>query len=501
MLTYAQFHLIFILPVLLILFLVTWRDVRQGKPFSGRVDASSTYALGGIAALLAVALIYTTPWDNYLVFKEVWGYPPGRVLMTIGYVPIEEYAFFILQTLLTSTLFFVLARRVPAQAATTRVHAAWSTRVAGSVLFLLIAAAGLLALSTNAGTYVGLILIWGMPVLAFQWLFGGDLIVRSWRLVVPATLIPTVYLWVADTIAILDGIWWISPQLSSGLKLGPLPVEEALFFLLTNTFVTFGLSLYMHPDADARLQTIQERLKQARWWQGVFMLWLISMIVTPLLPAAFTQLTYLSTSLLAVTVLAYVLQQHGQASWALFLLAISYGWLIEWIGKTTGLPFGVYDYANKGPHVAGVPLFVPLGWWAFTMIAMTIAPAKYLTLITPLILVIWDLSLDPLMVTQGFWAFTPAGNYYGVPISNFIGWYVAGFILVALIQRISPTLKPHLMRAPQPMYLIFMIQAFLMSTGLLYYRMPIAAIITFISMSIIMYLRLTPAHPRVHTRP
>jgi len=53
-------------------------------------------------ALIGLSVLYTTPWDNYLVATRVWYYDPALVLNAIiGYVPIEEYTFFILQTILT----------------------------------------------------------------------------------------------------------------------------------------------------------------------------------------------------------------------------------------------------------------------------------------------------------------------------------------------------------------------------------------------------------------
>jgi lycopene beta-cyclase len=71
-----------------------------------------------LALHAVIAFVYTTPWDNYLVYREVWGYPPGRVLGTIGYVPVEEYAFFVIQTLATG-LFAVRGGAGPAGRSTT----------------------------------------------------------------------------------------------------------------------------------------------------------------------------------------------------------------------------------------------------------------------------------------------------------------------------------------------------------------------------------------------
>ncbi|MBN8501714.1 MAG: lycopene cyclase domain-containing protein, partial [Sphingomonadales bacterium] len=54
-----------------------------------------------ILVQVVIAVVYTTPWDNYLVATRVWWYNPGLVTgFVIGYVPIEEYTFFVLQTVL-----------------------------------------------------------------------------------------------------------------------------------------------------------------------------------------------------------------------------------------------------------------------------------------------------------------------------------------------------------------------------------------------------------------
>lgn len=65
-----------------------------------------------LLGLAVIAVIYTTPWDNYLVATGVWYYDPQLVLnQTIGYVPVEEYAFFILQAFLTGLFGVWLSRR------------------------------------------------------------------------------------------------------------------------------------------------------------------------------------------------------------------------------------------------------------------------------------------------------------------------------------------------------------------------------------------------------
>jgi len=87
--TYLQFLILF---VCIPLGLLGWRLRRRLR----RLD------LVMLVGLAVIAVVCTTPWDNYLVATGVWSYDPRLVLnRTIGYVPIEEYVFFILQTFLT----------------------------------------------------------------------------------------------------------------------------------------------------------------------------------------------------------------------------------------------------------------------------------------------------------------------------------------------------------------------------------------------------------------
>jgi lycopene cyclase domain-containing protein len=65
---------------------------------------------------------------------------------------------------------------------------------------------------------------------------------QSWLI---GTLVPTLYLWVIDRIAIGNGIWRISDAYTTGIQLFGLPIEEATFFLVTNLLVVQGISLLL----------------------------------------------------------------------------------------------------------------------------------------------------------------------------------------------------------------------------------------------------------------
>jgi lycopene beta-cyclase len=471
--TYAQFHITFTLPWLALLAVAASRARRGGMRLAGDLGRGDAFAWGALGVHALIAFLYTTPWDNYLVARGVWGYPPGRVLATLGYVPVEEYAFFLVQTLSTGLALFAFARAWgPLAIALPSPRAGAWLRGSGVAVLLALAAAGVVALGTERGTYVGLITAWALPIVAVQWAFGGDLLVARWRLVATAIAVPTLYLWVADALAIRWSIWWIDPGLTLGLRPLGLPVEEALFFLVTNVLVVFGLVIALHPASMPRLRAI---LAGGRTWRPVLVLWALAMVPAPLVPDTFPVLSYAATALLAAAVLLYAWTRYGRVALLLFALSFGFGVVVEAIGAATGVPFGAYAYTAVGPSILGVPLLVPLGWFAFTIIAIAVAPPGRALLVAPLALVAWDLGLDPLMVDRGFWVFTAGGPYLGVPLSNFVGWYLTGTVLVWLLLRVEPRLANDTSWDLRATYLA---QAFLIGAGLVLFGLPLAAAVS-----------------------
>jgi lycopene cyclase domain-containing protein len=266
-LTYFGFLAIFLLPPLVIVAAINFADHRRGKQLP---DALQTWPLWVVVlAHVLVALIYTTPWDNYLVATQVWWYDPDLVTgLTIGWVPIEEYVFFILQTLLTGFWIGVLARRLkpPAPASTGPDQGRLARRLQiGSTLALLILWLGsalILATGWQPGNYLALILIWALPPIMVQTIFGADILWHQRKLVAVALLSATFYLAAADAVAIQAGTWIINPEKTLGLKLGGvLPIEEFIFFLITNTLVVFGTVLVLSRASHARIPAwVSERM-------------------------------------------------------------------------------------------------------------------------------------------------------------------------------------------------------------------------------------------------
>ncbi|MFB6157284.1 MAG: lycopene cyclase domain-containing protein [Haloferacaceae archaeon] len=198
-----------------------------------RVDALS------VVALMGIAFAYTFAWDGYLIKRGVWWYGEGVVTARLWVIPLGELSFFLLQTALTCLWLYALDPSVdPERPADVR------ARPVGLLVVSALLLAGLALYYTTPGHYLGYVLLWGSPILGFLWFLGGPVIWRERRTVAPAILVPTVYLWIVDRIAIGLGLWTISSRYSTGLAVAGLPVEEMVFFLVTNVLVVFGLVLY-----------------------------------------------------------------------------------------------------------------------------------------------------------------------------------------------------------------------------------------------------------------
>jgi putative membrane protein len=52
-----------------------------------------------------------------------------------------------------------------------------------------------------------------------------------------------------------------------------------------------------------------------------------------------------------------------------------------------------------------------------------------LCLLSALAFTAWDLFLDPQMVGWGFWVWEIPGQYFGIPLSNYLGWIVVSALI------------------------------------------------------------------------
>ncbi|KAJ5561375.1 phytoene synthase [Penicillium sp. DV-2018c] len=211
-----------------------------------------------------IAVIWTIPWDSYLIQTRIWTYPADSVIgYTLFKIPLEEVFFFVIQTYNTSLLYILLGKPLvlPIYLAgpfhLSEHNRLFLWRDIGTLFFSVIAALGIACIYYGEQyTYIGLIITWVSPIMILQWLltYRFLLALPPVNTLVPI-LLPTAYLWLVDTIALRRGTWVIEEgtklnlQLWSGLEIETWILEtaaktylrEALFFFVTNLMIVFGL--------------------------------------------------------------------------------------------------------------------------------------------------------------------------------------------------------------------------------------------------------------------
>ncbi len=230
--TYFEFHLVCTLPLIATLGVLAWR---RGDTLAGPAP------LAGFGITVALAIVYTTPWGSQLIDRGVWWYGEGVVWGSLWSIPAGEYLFFVLQPILT--VLFLCQLSVPTD--TDLALSKWE-RALGAITGLGVGGIGASFLFAGQSTvYLGAILLWAGPIFAIQWAFGWTQLWRARRTVAVAILVPTLYLWIADWAAISLGLWVISDTYTVGIAPLGLPIEEALFFLVTNVFIVQSVVLYL----------------------------------------------------------------------------------------------------------------------------------------------------------------------------------------------------------------------------------------------------------------
>lgn len=125
--------------------------------------------------------------------------------------------------------------------------------------------------------------------------------------------------------------------------------------------------------------------------------------------------------------------------------------LVERLGTATGVPFGRYRYTGAlRPEIGGVPAIVPLAWFAMAVPARATAHAALgdrsstagRVLLGGAALTAWDLFLDPQMVGEGYWRWARGGVYRGIPLTNYLGWFATGTVIMAVLDALLPASVP-----------------------------------------------------------
>ena len=253
--TYFGFLAFLILFPILALSIVGIWERRKGKSIN---DSKIARAIG---IHIVLALLYTTPWDNYLVATGVWFYNPRLISgIVLGYVPIEEYAFFLLETWFVGLWWQIIARRITSLEA---FNPSARLRLGFMAIAILIwlGSAFILINHVKPMNYLSIILFWVIPPMIPQLAFGADILWQHRRLLAWTILPMSLYLSFADSLAIASGTWTINPVQSTGIFVGKLPLEEGVFFFLTVTLISFGMTLLTAKESQPRWMEIKKTFK------------------------------------------------------------------------------------------------------------------------------------------------------------------------------------------------------------------------------------------------
>jgi lycopene cyclase domain-containing protein len=268
--TYFGFLLRFLFIPILVLLAVTYWDNKNNRQISGFRNGRAVWTAIGVHILLAV--IYTTPWDNYLVASGVWHYNPELVSgIVIGYVPIEEYTFFVVETILAGLWWWFLARRLPLPLTANPSPIGREGFIPNKLLvyvstcllaFLWLLSTYLFFFGTDSWTYLSIILFWALPPIILQTLFGADILWHYRKLVIWSIVVPGIYLSLMDIVALKETTWSISPSQTTGiLFFGILPLEEVLFFFITNVLITLGMTLLLATVSQERFAELKKQVQ------------------------------------------------------------------------------------------------------------------------------------------------------------------------------------------------------------------------------------------------
>lgn len=131
-----------------------------------------------------------------------------------------------------------------------------------------------------------------------------------------------------------------------------------------------------------------------------------------------------------------------------FLITFAVSLTFEALSIQTGFPFGLYYYDQlAGPRLFDVPLVIMFAYFSMAYLSWILSNIllnQYSTvikgiqiltvpLIAAFIMTMWDLCMDPLSSTIGsLWVWKEKGPYYGVPVQNYLGWFLVVYIIFQL---------------------------------------------------------------------
>jgi uncharacterized membrane protein len=186
------------------------------------------------------------------------------------------------------------------------------------------------------------------------------------------------------------------------------------------------------------------KFNKFRWsLVAVYFIFNILLIFTYKNPSLLAVDSLLTTALLFVIAIFHGTERYGKRNMMIFfIITLVVSFFFENLSIRTGFPFGFYHYSHT-LGILTVPLVIIFAYFSIGYLSWMLShilTGQYsnkligkqifiVPFVAAFIMVMWDLTVDPISSTlQGLWVWTNPGAYFGVPISNFFGWFIAVYI-------------------------------------------------------------------------
>lgn len=169
--------------------------------------------------------------------------------------------------------------------------------------------------------------------------------------------------------------------------------------------------------------------------------------------------------------LLYAVKAFGKKRGILLSIAIAIStFVIEGVSAHYDIFFGNYDYTDRFPPLLfGVPIGIGFAWLVMIMaghaLTRNIPNRIWRMMIAALFVVGLDLVLDPVAyVDKGYWLWQSESSYYGIPWTNFAGWFFIAFVWQGILLCFKSKPTPELAKQIQVVFwtivLLFTVLAF-----------------------------------------
>lgn len=179
----------------------------------------------------------------------------------------------------------------------------------------------------------------------------------------------------------------------------------------------------------------------------LYLLWFVVGVVLvslDLIPSWLEWANSVFLILAGLVALFYAMATFGQRRGLLLSVAIAVTtFLVEGLSAKYDVFFGNYDYTDRFPPLlVGVPIGIGFAWLVMIMaghaLVANIKNRFLASAIAALYVVVLDALLDPVaFVAKEYWLWNSESLYYGIPWTNFAGWFLVAFVWQTILSTFS----------------------------------------------------------------